>query len=180
MGNTVLVVEHDEATIRSADYVVDMGPGAGEWGGEVVSAGTHQEIMEDARSVTGKYLSGLLEIPVPEKRKKPGGRCLTLKGLRANNLKNIDVVIPVGLITCVTGVSGSGKSTLVVDTLYRNLARILYKSREKAGPVKPGAHRQDPEEQPRNLYGPFHPHKGALHKAPGGTDEGLPNGQVQL
>jgi excinuclease ABC subunit A len=136
MGNTVLVVEHDEATIRSADYVVDMGPGAGEWGGEVVSTGTHQDIMEDARSVTGKYLSGLLEIPVPEKRKKPDRRRLTLKGLRANNLKNIDVEIPVGLITCVTGVSGSGKSTLVVDTLYRNLARILYKSREKVGSVE--------------------------------------------
>jgi excinuclease ABC subunit A len=135
MGNTVLVVEHDEATIRSADHVVDMGPGAGEWGGEVVSAGTHQEIMNDPRSLTGKYLSGALEIPVPGDRKRPGRRNLTLMGLRANNLKGIDVKIPLGLITCVTGVSGSGKSTLVVDTLYRNLARILYKSKEKVGPV---------------------------------------------
>jgi excinuclease ABC subunit A len=112
-----------------------MGPGAGEWGGEVVSTGTHQDIMNDPRSVTGKYLSGALEIPVPKERKRPDGRKLVLKGLRANNLKGIDVKIPLGLITCVTGVSGSGKSTLVVDTLYRNLARILYKSREKAGPV---------------------------------------------
>jgi excinuclease ABC subunit A len=135
MGNTVLVAEHDEATIRSADYVVDMGPGAGEWGGEVVSTGTHQDIMDDPRSVTGKYLSGALEIPVPKERKRTEGRNLALKGLRANNLKGIDVKIPLGLITCVTGVSGSGKSTLVVDTLYRNLARVLYKSREKAGPL---------------------------------------------
>jgi excinuclease ABC subunit A len=133
MGNTVMVVEHDEATIRSADHVVDMGPGAGEWGGEVVSAGTHQEIMDDPRSLTGKYLSGALEIPVPEERKSPGARRLVLKGLRANNLKSIEVTIPLGIITCVTGVSGSGKSTLVVDTLYRNLARILYKSKLKAG-----------------------------------------------
>ncbi|MEE9614551.1 MAG: excinuclease ABC subunit UvrA [Thermodesulfobacteriota bacterium] len=133
MGNTVLVVEHDEATIAGADYVVDMGPGAGEWGGEVVAKGTPGEIMKNPRSVTGKYLSGESRIPVPAQRKKPDKRYLTLKGLSENNLKKLTVKIPVGLITCVTGVSGSGKSTLVVDTLLRNLSRKLYNSKERAG-----------------------------------------------
>ncbi len=135
MGNTVLVVEHDEETMREADYVIDMGPGAGVRGGEVVAKGTYGEIIQNPRSITGRYLSGECEIPVPEKRQRPNGRYITLKDLRANNLKDITVKIPVGLMTCVTGVSGSGKSTLVVDTLYRNLAKRLYDSKEKAGEV---------------------------------------------
>ncbi len=133
MGNTVLVVEHDEETMREADYVIDMGPGAGVHGGEVVARGTHGEIMSNKRSLTGKYLSGELAIPVPAKRLKPDGRFLVLKGVRANNLKSVTARIPIGLMTCVTGVSGSGKSTLVVDTLYKNLARRLYDSKVRAG-----------------------------------------------
>jgi len=133
MGNTVLVVEHDEETMREADYVVDMGPGAGERGGTVVARGTHEEIMANKKSLTGRYLSGELEIPVPARRKAPDGRYLSLKGIRANNLKDLTVRFPIGLITCVTGVSGSGKSTLVVDTLYRNLARRLYDSKFRGG-----------------------------------------------
>ncbi len=135
MGNTVLVVEHDEETMQEADYIIDMGPGAGVWGGEVVAKGTHAEIIANPRSITGKYLSGEYEIPVPGSRQKPDGRFITLKDLRANNLKNITVKIPVGLMTCVTGVSGSGKSTLVVDTLYKNLAKRLYDSKLRAGEV---------------------------------------------
>ena len=136
MGNTVIVVEHDETTIRSADFVVDMGPGAGEEGGRVVATGSPADIMANPDSLTGKYLSGVLSIPVPSTRKKPDGRFLTLKGVRANNIRGMNVRIPLGLITCVTGVSGSGKSTLVVDTLYKNLTRILYGLKERAGFVK--------------------------------------------
>ncbi|HBO84808.1 MAG: excinuclease ABC subunit A [Deltaproteobacteria bacterium GWC2_42_11] len=135
IGNTVLVVEHDEETIKSSDYVIDMGPGAGEEGGRVVAQGTPLEIMENHASLTGRYLSRELEIPVPFKRTKPDGRFITVKGAKANNLKNITVKIPVGLITCITGVSGSGKSTLVIDTLYRVLAQRLYHSKERAGEV---------------------------------------------
>ncbi|MBI5588420.1 MAG: excinuclease ABC subunit UvrA [Deltaproteobacteria bacterium] len=135
MGNTVLVVEHDEETMMEADYVIDMGPGAGEWGGEVVAKGTYAEIIKNEKSLTGRYLSGELEVHVPNERKAPDGRSLTLKSVRANNLKDITVKIPVGLMTCVTGVSGSGKSTLVIDTLYRNLAKRLYDSRHRAGEV---------------------------------------------
>ncbi len=136
MGNTVIVVEHDETTIRSADFVVDMGPGAGEEGGRVVATGSPTDIMANPDSLTGKYLSGVLSIPVPSTRKKPDGRFLALKGVRANNIRGMNVRIPLGLITCVTGVSGSGKSTLVVDTLYKNLTRILYGLKERAGFVK--------------------------------------------
>jgi excinuclease ABC subunit A len=134
-GNTVLVVEHDEETMREADHIIDMGPGAGELGGEVVATGTASEIMKNPRSLTGRYLSGELSIPVPERRVKPDGRFIEVVGASANNLKSVDVKIPLGLMTCVTGISGSGKSTLVVDTLYRNLARLLYRTRERGGEV---------------------------------------------
>ena len=136
MGNTVLVVEHDEETIRTADYVIDMGPGAGEHGGHVVAAGTPEEIVRCEASLTGRYLAGKKEIPVPRERRRSNGHALRLEGCRANNLKGIDVTIPLGVITCVTGVSGSGKSTLILDTLYKALAQKLTGGRER-----PGEHR---------------------------------------
>jgi len=136
MGNTVIVVEHDEETIRQADYVIDMGPGAGTHGGKVIFSGTPQQISKSKESITGRYLSGDVSIPIPKRRRNAGGKFLVMKGARANNLKNIEVMIPVGLITCVTGVSGSGKSTLIIDTLYRALAQRLYRSREKAGELE--------------------------------------------
>ena len=112
LGNSVLVVEHDEDTMRAADCIVDIGPGAGEHGGEVVAIGTAEEIMKNEKSITGAYLSGRIQIPVPSERRKPAG-WLTVKGAAENNLKNIDVKFPLGVMTCVTGVSGSGKSSLV-------------------------------------------------------------------
>lgn len=136
LGNTVLVVEHDEQTILSADHVIDMGPGAGIAGGEIIFSGTPQKILKHNNSLTGKYLSHRLEIPVPTQRRKPSTRFLTIKGASENNLRKITVKIPLGLFTCVTGVSGSGKSTLVVDTLYRALAQRLYRSKERAGSVE--------------------------------------------
>jgi excinuclease ABC subunit A len=136
MGNTVLVVEHDEETIRTADFVIDMGPGAGEHGGHVVVAGPPEEIVRCEASLTGQYLAGKKEIPVPRERRRCNGHALRLEGCRANNLKGIDVTIPLGVITCVTGVSGSGKSTLILDTLYKVLAQKLTGGRER-----PGEHR---------------------------------------
>lgn len=139
LGNSVLVVEHDEDTIRSADWIVDLGPGAGVRGGEVVAAGTVQQILEHPASLTGKYLRGELNIPVPKSRMKPSKErgWLEVLGATENNLKNIDFRIPVGLMTCVTGVSGSGKSTVVDDILRRALFRIYFGSKDR-----PGAHRE--------------------------------------
>lgn len=136
LGNTLIVVEHDEETMLAADFVVDIGPGAGEHGGEVVAAGTAQEIMECKESMTGAYLSGRIVIPVPEQRRKPTG-FLEVIGARENNLKNIDVQIPLGILTCVTGVSGSGKSSLINEILYKSLAHSLNRAR-----CIPGKHKE--------------------------------------
>ncbi|MCG2828447.1 excinuclease ABC subunit UvrA [Methanothermobacter sp. K4] len=133
LGNTLIVVEHDEETILSADHVVDIGPGAGEHGGHVVAEGTPEEIMEDPASLTGAYLSGRETIPVPEFRRRPAGKYLTVRGARANNLKDIDVRIPLGVFTCITGVSGSGKSTLVNEILYRGVYERLHHKHMNAG-----------------------------------------------
>ena len=128
LGNTLIVVEHDEDTMLAADYIVDIGPGAGAHGGQVVACGTAEEIMKNKNSVTGAYLSGRIKIPVPTERRKPTG-FLTVKGARENNLKNIDVKIPLGIMTCITGVSGSGKSSLTNEILYKRLARDLNRAR---------------------------------------------------
>ena len=135
LGNTLIVVEHDEDTMYAADYIVDIGPGAGEHGGEVIATGTAQEIMDNPNSITGDYLSGRKYIPIPKERKKPTG-WLTVKGAAQNNLKNIDVKIPLGVMTCVTGVSGSGKSSLVNEILYKSLAKKLNRAHMKAGKHK--------------------------------------------
>lgn len=132
LGNTLIVVEHDEDTMRAADYIVDVGPGAGSHGGEIVAAGSLKDIIRCKKSLTGAYLSGKIKIPVPQERRKPSGY-ITIRGARENNLKNIDVQIPLGIMTCVTGVSGSGKSSLTNEILYKHLAKSLNRARCIAG-----------------------------------------------
>ena len=133
LGNTILVVEHDEAMMRAADHIIDMGPGAGEHGGWIVTTGVLPDIMDCKESITGQYLSGVKRIPLPQKRRLGSGEEIVIKGARQNNLKNIDVHIPLGRFVCITGVSGSGKSTLIDDIMYKKLAQIFYRSRERAG-----------------------------------------------
>jgi excinuclease ABC subunit A len=140
LGNTILIVEHDEAMMRAADYIIDMGPGAGEHGGEIVAAGTINDIMTCSQSLTGQYLNGAKKIPLPQKRRPGLPIChseqreeLIIKGARENNLKNITVHIPLGMFVCITGVSGSGKSTLVNEVLYKRLEQIFYRAKDRPG-----------------------------------------------
>ena len=136
LGNTVIVVEHDEDTMYAADMVIDIGPGAGVHGGNVIAKGTAEEIKNVPESITGQYLSGRKKITVPSKRRKAKPVSITIRGAKENNLKNLDVKIPLGVFTCVTGVSGSGKSSLINEVLYKNLAKKLYGSSEKGGKCK--------------------------------------------
>ncbi|MCH8870908.1 MAG: excinuclease ABC subunit UvrA [Chloroflexi bacterium] len=136
LGNTVLIVEHDEAIMRAADWLVDLGPGAGEHGGYIVASGPVEEVIATPESLTGQYLSGRKKIPMPETRRNGNGKKITIRGASQNNLKNIDVEIPLGKLVCITGVSGSGKSTLINEILYKKLAQHFYKAKDRPGAVK--------------------------------------------
>ena len=133
LGNTVISVEHDEGMMRAADFIVDLGPGAGEHGGYIVATGAIDDVMKTRESVTGQYLSGIKEIPLPASRRRGSGKHLVIKGAWENNLKNVDVKIPLGKLVCITGVSGSGKSTLMNDVLYKKLAQVFYQCKDKPG-----------------------------------------------
>ena len=201
LGNTVLVVEHDEDAIRSADHLVDMGPGAGAHGGSVVAEGTPEEVMRNTASLTGQYLSGFRQIPVPKVRREPqppsskGARWLTLKGARENNLRNVTANIPLGTFTCVTGVSGSGKSTLIVETLYKALARRLNNAREHPGEHSglEGVHHLDkivdidqspigrtPRSNPATYTGAFSPIRDWFAQLPDSTERGYKPGRFSF
>jgi excinuclease ABC subunit A len=133
LDNTIIIVEHDEAMMRAADHIIDMGPGAGKHGGEIVATGTLQEIMDSPRSITGQYLSRAKQIPLPRERRPGSGKQIVIRGARENNLKNIDVRIPLGEFVCITGVSGSGKSSLINEVLYKRLARLFYRAKDRPG-----------------------------------------------
>ena len=198
LGNTVLVVEHDEDAIRAADHLVDMGPGAGALGGHVIAQGTPEEVMRNSASLTGQYLSGFRQIPVPKVRREPppkNGRWLTIKGATANNLHNVTASIPLGTFTCVTGVSGSGKSTLIVETLYKALAKRLNNAREH-----PGAHSgldgvghldkivdidqspigRTPRSNPATYTGAFSPIRDWFSQLPESTERGYKPGRFSF
>ncbi len=198
LGNTVLVVEHDEDAIRAADHLVDMGPGAGAHGGKVIAEGTPEEVMRNSASLTGQYLSGFRQIPVPKVRREPppkNGRWLTLKGAKENNLQNVTASIPLGTFTCVTGVSGSGKSTLIVETLYKALAKRLNGAREH-----PGAHSgldgvgqldkivdidqspigRTPRSNPATYTGAFSPIRDWFSQLPESTERGYKPGRFSF
>jgi excinuclease ABC subunit A len=198
LGNTVLVVEHDEDAIRAADYLVDMGPGAGAHGGTVIAQGTPDEVMRNSASLTGQYLSGFRQVPIPKVRREPppkNGRWLTLKGAKENNLQNVTASIPLGTFTCVTGVSGSGKSTLIVETLYKALAKKLNNAREHAGAhaALEGVNHLDkivdidqspigrtPRSNPATYTGAFSPIRDWFSQLPESTERGYKPGRFSF
>ena len=193
LGNTVLIVEHDEAIMRAADHIVDLGPGAGEHGGHIVATGPVDSIIDEPESLTGQYLGGFKQIPVPADRRDGSGDSITIRGARQNNLRDIDVRIPLGRLVCITGVSGSGKSTLIYEILYKKLAHTFYRSRERPGdcdsiegienidkvvnidqsPIGPHA-----AIQPRHIHRHVHPHQGAVRDGPGGAHTRLQAGPL--